>query len=177
MTNVNNHYADKIVVAGGAWSKELLAPLDVSVPLETERGYHAMLAGASIDLKMPFIHRSRAIAVTPMSEGLRVAGTVEIAGLQAAPDERRARVLGIHVRQLFPHVTFDEPRLWMGHCPSLPDSLPVLGPVPKHAGLYLCFGHGHFGMTGSPPSGRLVAEMVVSKPTFIDPKPYSIARF
>jgi D-amino-acid dehydrogenase len=177
LSNVGNHRARKVIVASGAWSKQLLDPLGVKVPLETERGYHAMLPSPSISLRFPILHKSRSFGMTPMEEGIRVAGTVEIAGLDAAPDERRAVILHDHARRLFPDLRSEEPKLWMGHRPSTPDSLPVLGPVPGHANLFLCFGHSHFGMTGGPPSGKLVAQLATARTPSIDPAPYSITRF
>ncbi|MBC9177100.1 NAD(P)/FAD-dependent oxidoreductase [Pseudoroseomonas ludipueritiae] len=176
-TNVGNHRAEKVVLAGGAWSGRLLEPLGLRVPLETERGYHAMLPSPSISLRFPILQKSRSFGMTPMEEGIRVAGTVEIAGLEAAPDERRAKVLYDQARRLFPDLRTEEPKLWMGHRPSTPDSLPVLGPAPGHRGLFLCFGHSHFGMTGGPPSGKLVAQLATGRPPGIDPAPYSAARF
>ena len=177
MTNTANHLAEQVVVAGGAWSRLLLDPLGIRVPLETERGYHLMLPDPSIAPKLPILYKSGNFGVTPMAEGLRVAGTVEIAGLDAAPDERRAQQLLRQLRGLFPEIQGGEPRLWMGYRPSTPDSLPVLGPVPSHPGLHLCFGHGHFGMTGGPPSGRLVAGTILGDTPRIDMAPYSITRF
>ena len=81
------------------------------------------------------------------------------------------------LRALFPEVQAGTPKLWMGFRPSLPDSLPVLGPVAQHPGLHLCFGHSHFGMTGGPTGGRLVADLIIgAKPAF-DPAPYNVTRF
>ncbi|MFC0387167.1 NAD(P)/FAD-dependent oxidoreductase [Muricoccus vinaceus] len=177
MTNTDNHVAAEVVVAGGAWSRLLLEPLGIHVPLETERGYHLMLPAPSVALKLPILYKSGNFGVTPMAEGLRVAGTVEIAGLDAAPDERRAQQLQGKLRGLFPGLEAGEPRLWMGFRPSTPDSLPVLGSVPGHPGLHLCFGHGHFGMTGGPPSGRLVAGTILGDRPRIDMAPYAISRF
>lgn len=177
LTNVGNHRAEKIIVAAGAWSGQLLKPLGIKLPLETERGYHAMLPEPSISLKLPILHKSRGFGMTQMEDGIRVAGTVEIAGLDAPPDERRARILEDHARKLFPQMESGKARLWMGFRPSTPDSLPMLGPVAGHKGLFTCFGHGHYGMTGGPPSGKLVAHLVAGRPPTIDPTPYSSARF
>lgn len=177
MTNIANRKAGAVVVATGAWSKDLLAPLGISVPLETERGYHAMLPDPSIEIRYTLSYKSRGFGITPMAEGLRAAGTVEIAGLQAPPNEERAKILVERARQLFPSLEHGEPRYWLGFRPSTPDSLPVLGPVPNRPGLFLAFGHGHFGMTGGPPSGRLVADLVVKGSSSIDPAPYRVGRF
>lgn len=177
LSNIANHHADAVVVAGGAWSDALLKPLGIRVPLETERGYHAHLPAPSITLRLPIMQKSRGFGLTPMEDGLRAAGTVEIAGLDAPPDERRARLLEAQAKRLFPALEAGAPRLWMGFRPSTPDSLPVLGPAPGRPGLFLCFGHGHFGMTGGPPSGRLVAELVTGRPPSLDPAPYAATRF
>lgn len=177
MTNMANRRFPRIVVAGGAWSGRLLEPLGLKVPLESERGYHALLPTPSIELPMPLSVKNRGFGMTPMAEGLRVTGTVEFAGLEAPPDERLAAALVAHARRIFPGLQAGEPRYWMGHRPSTPDSLPVLGEAPGHPGLYLAFGHGHFGLTGGPPSGKLVSQLIAGVRPAIDPAPYAIGRF
>ena len=177
MTNVANRNADTVVVAAGAWSAQLLAPLGVKVPLETERGYHAMLFSPSMQPPIPLGNKSRAFFITPMEDGLRVAGTVEIGGLDAPPNEQRAKVLADHARRMFPGLQASDVRYWMGFRPSTPDSLPILGPVAGRPGLHTAFGHGHFGMSGGPPSGRLLARMITGQTPGIDPAPYAAQRF
>ena len=177
MTNLANRDADLVVVAAGAWSARLLAPLGISVPLETERGYHAMLFSPTVQPPMPISSKKHAFFMTPMEDGLRIAGTVELAGLEAPPDERRAKILVERARRLFPTLEAGETRYWMGFRPSTPDSMPILGPVPGHASLYCAFGHGHYGMSGGPPSGRLLTRMILGEAPGIDPAPYSMRRF
>ena len=177
MTNLANRQADRVVVAAGAWSGRLLSPLGIHVPLETERGYHAMLFSPTVQPPIPISNKTRGFFMTPMEDGLRVAGTVEIAGLDAPPDERRAQVLVDHARRLFPALQASDVRYWMGYRPSTPDSLPILGRSARHPELYLAFGHGHFGMSGGPPSGRLLARMITGQPPGIDPAPYAPNRF
>lgn len=177
MTNTGWRQAARVVVAGGAWSRQLLDPLGVRIPLETERGYHAMLLNPGVALKMPVSNKSRAFGVTPMEHGIRVAGTVEIAGLDAPPNEERAKVLLEHVRGMFPDIDTRDHRFWMGFRPSTPDSLPILGEAPGRPNLFLALGHGHFGMTGGPPSGRLVAHVMLGRSSDIDVAPYAATRF
>ncbi|MCO5090173.1 FAD-binding oxidoreductase [Bosea sp. (in: a-proteobacteria)] len=177
MTNLGNHGGEAVVVAAGAWSGRLLAPLGVAIPLETERGYHVMLSNPSVRLGMPILNKSRYFGMSSMSEGLRVSGTVEIAGLDAPPTLARARVLTAQAKRLFPDLTFDEEAYWMGHRPSIPDGLPAIGEIPGQPGLYACFGHGHSGMTAAPASGRLLAELMAGERPTIDPAAYSPARF
>jgi D-amino-acid dehydrogenase len=177
MTNSGFHAAEQIVVAAGARSVRLLEPLGVRLPLETERGYHVMLPTPDVALTTTISNKSRSFGVTPMEHGLRVAGTVEIAGLEAPPDERRAQALLAHIRSMFPEVNTEGPRFWMGFRPSTPDSLPMLGEVTGRPGLFLAVGHGHFGMTGGPPSGRLVSRLINKEPTGLDASAYAPQRF
>lgn len=177
VTNRENRAACVVVIAAGAWSRQLLSPLGLSVPLETERGYHAMLFHPEVSPRLPITNKTRGFAITPMEEGLRIAGTVEIAGLDAPPELDRARILVQHARCLFPALRTDEVRYWMGFRPSTPDSLPILGPVPSRPNLHCCFGHGHFGMSGGPPSGRLVARLILGEPAGVNPSAYGIQRW
>ena len=177
MTNVGFHAAGRVVIAAGARSVRLLEPLGVRIPLETERGYHVMLPTPNVSLTTTLSNKSRSFGVTPMEHGLRVAGTVEIAGLEAPPDERRAQALLANVRTMFPGVNTEGYRFWMGFRPSTPDSLPFLGEVASRPGLFLAVGHGHFGMTGGPPSGRLVSQLINRTRTDIDAAAYAPQRF
>lgn len=177
LTSKANVTARTVVVCAGAWSKTLLNPLGVRIPLETERGYHLQLGAPSIPIALPIIHRGRGLAITPMAEGLRLAGTVEIAGLDAPPDESRALVLRRHLDELFPGMQAETRRLWMGFRPSLPDSVAAIGRSARHRGLFVAVGHGHDGMIGAPSTGRLIAELATDVPPHIDPALYSLARF
>ena len=177
MTNVNNHDVDQVVVATGAWSLALLEPFGIKVPLETERGYHAMMPSPNITLKIPVSIKNRGFGLTSMEHGMRAAGTVEFAGLTASPDEQRAKNLVTQAKRVFPTLQTGEPKYWLGFRPSTPDSLPVLGPVDHIPGLFLAFGHAHWGMTGGPPTGKLISQMLTGAPLSIDPLPYSYKRF
>ncbi len=177
ITTAGDRRADKVVVAGGAWSKGLLAPLGVRIPLETERGYHVMIRQPSMTLRVPIMHRGRGFALVPMEGGLRLAGTVEIAGLDAPMDEARAATILRQGQDLLPGLKGEDIAIWMGHRPSLPDSLPAIEQVPGHAGLYIACGHGHTGVTSAAVTGRLVTQMILGQPPIIDPRPYSLARF
>lgn len=177
MTNVGFHRTSRIVIAAGARAVRLLEPLGIRVPLETERGYHVMLPTSGLSLTTTISNKSRSFGVTPMERGLRVAGTVEIAGLEAPPDERRAKALVASVRTMFPSVNVEGHSFWMGFRPSTPDSLPFLGEARSYPGLFLAVGHGHFGMTGGPPSARLLANIIAGKATGLDPQPYRPHRF
>jgi glycine/D-amino acid oxidase-like deaminating enzyme len=177
MTNAANHRAERLLVAAGAWSMTLLHPLGLRIPLDTERGYHAMFAGSSVQLSHTILHKDWGVALSPFEEGLCASGTVEIAGLHAPPDERRAEAVAQRARRLFPALEGVEPTIWIGFRPSIPDSLPLIGAAPGFSNLFLLFGHGHNGMTGGPTGARLVTELMQKQTPFIDPAPYAASRF
>lgn len=152
---------DHVVVAAGAWSTRLLDPLGVHVPLESQRGYHVQFAGASQTVSRTVILADRKIFVTPMEEGLRVGGTVEIGGLDRPPDYRRAAVLERIVRETFAGLEGIKPTMWMGHRPCMPDSVPVVGPAEGRPGLWLAVGHGHLGMTDSVGTAERIAGALI----------------
>jgi D-amino-acid dehydrogenase len=165
------------VLAAGAHSKGLAERLDARVPLESERGYHASLQGASLAPRIPIFSGENKYCVTPMEDGLRVAGTVELASVDAAPDYRRADLLAQGARRLFPDLTYTGVSRWMGHRPSLPDSLPVIGRAPACANAYFAFGHGHVGLTAAAPTGEIIGDLICGRAPTIDVRPYSAARF
>ena len=112
-----------------------------------------------------------------MEMGLRVAGTVEIAGLKAPPNYERARVLVRKARRIYPALDDTDGIEWMGHRPATPDSLPVIGRATRFANVCYAFGHGHLGLTFGPLTGRLIAELVAGKPASLDLRPYRVDRF
>jgi D-amino-acid dehydrogenase len=173
--------ADAAVIAAGVYSKALAAQVGDAVPLETERGYHAMLRAPEVTPRVPTSDAEGKFVATPMANGLRFAGTVELAGLKAEPDWRRARVLLQQACKLYPALSkaYPEDRftMWMGHRPSLPDSLPVLGPSTRTPDVFHAFGHGHVGMTGGPYTGKVIAELISGRPSPIDLSPFRPGRF
>lgn len=169
---------DGAVVAAGAWSRPLAAALGARLPLETERGYHLTLPAPGLALGRPIYSNEFAMAITPLEEGrLRLAGTVELGGLEAPPDWRRAEVLARRAGRLFPDLQAGGAERWMGFRPSMPDSLPVLGPVPGLDNAWLAFGHGHVGVTLAARSAELIADLVAGRRPRVDPFPFRADRF
>ena len=172
---------DAAVISAGARSKPLAHAAGDSVSLETERGYHAVLEGADIQLRHPMLTSDTKSAVVSTRAGLRVAGTVELAGLEAAPNWQRAETLRDVMLKTFPSLPRDLPadriKLWMGHRPSTPDGLPVIGRATASPAIVHAYGHGHIGLAGGAMTGRLVADLVSDQPTTIDIGPFSPQRF
>ncbi len=169
--------ADIVVIAAGAHSRTLAAASGARVPLDTERGYHAMLPNPGIDIALPLMSGDGKFALTPMEHGLRLAGTVELGGLAAPPNFRRARILVSQAQRMFPGLSDEGAQFWMGFRPSLPDSLPVIGPVQGMPSVILAFGHGHLGLTLGAVTGRLVADLATGRPAAIDLAPFRADRF
>ena len=180
-TDAGDLPANAAIICAGAHSKPLAVALGDRVPLETERGYHLMVRDPEIMPRIPTADADGKFVATPMDTGLRFAGTVELAGLAAPPDWRRARILLAQGRKMLPGLAASYPEerisLWMGHRPSLPDSLPVLGPSRASPDVVYAFGHGHVGMTAAPMTGKLVADLVTGRPPSIDIAPFAPGRF
>ncbi|HUR90914.1 MAG TPA: FAD-dependent oxidoreductase [Ramlibacter sp.] len=152
---------DHVVMAAGAWSRDLLAHVGIHVPLESQRGYHVQFDGARETVARTVVLADKKVFVTPMEEGLRVGGTVEIGGLRAPPDERRAALLHRIARESFPRLEGIASRSWMGHRPCMPDSVPVVGAAPRRRGLWLAIGHGHLGLTDSLNTAQRIADALL----------------
>ena len=168
---------DGVVVAGGAWSAKLAGELGTRVPLETQRGYHVTVASSNLELRHTIMALEHNLMINPMAMGLRLAGSVEFAGLKAPPNYDRAGVLLAKGRELFPHLDASRTTEWMGHRPCLPDSLPVIGPAPGTDNAWLAFGHGHVGMCGGAVTGREIAHLVAGRSTQVDLAAFRADRF
>ncbi len=166
-----------VVVAGGAWSAKLAGQLGVPIPLETQRGYHVTVASSNLKLNHTIMALEHNLMINPMAMGLRLAGSVEFAGLKAPPNYARAGVLLAKGKELFPHLDASRTSEWMGHRPCLPDSLPVIGVAPGTDNAWLAFGHGHVGMCGGASTGREIAHLVAGRPTQVDLEPFRADRF
>ena len=172
------HPADEVVVAAGAWSVRLLRPLGYRIPLETQRGYHVNLPDPGIAISRPVVPADRKVFITPMEDGLRVAGTVEFGGLDSAPNDARARLLYDDLAAVLPAARREGSQgFWMGHRPCLPDSVPVIGPSQRIAGLWFAFGHGHLGLTGAAPTAQMLAPAILGRTPNQDYTPFAAERF
>ena len=167
---------DALVIAAGAWSKQLANGLGDKVPLDTERGYHVMLENG-IDLRQPLVSADYKFSITPMDAGIRLGGTIEFGGLEAPANPNRWDMMVRKARLLLPGLKPEMRSTWMGFRPSLPDSLPVIGRSPRAANVYYAFGHGHLGLTLGAITGQAIADLITGKHPGFDLSPYSIARF
>ena len=169
-------HARRVVLAAGAQSRALAAQAGDRVPLDTERGYHVEWDMPAPRLTRPSCPTARGFYLCPMAGRLRVAGTVELGGLTAPPSAHRiARLVG-GARAIFPDLG-PPSRDWMGLRPSMPDSLPVIGPSSGGADVIHAFGHGHLGVTLAPVTARIVAALTAGREPEIALAPYRPGRF
>ncbi len=177
LTGVDLHLtARRVIVAAGAHSRALARQAGDRVPLDTERGYHLEWDMPAPPLTRPACPTARGFYLCPMQGRLRVAGTVELGGLTAPPSPHRIAKLIEGARALFP--TLGAPsRDWMGFRPSMPDSLPVIGPSRGGADVIHAYGHGHIGLTLAPVTARIVADLVAGRQLEMDIAPYRASRF
>lgn len=180
-TDAGEITAERAVIAAGAFSKPLAAQAGDHVPLETERGYHVEIAGAAAGPRTPTMPGDAKVALTTTPGGLRCAGQVELAGLEAAPNWKRAEILREVLLRVYPGLPRDLPagslKVWMGHRPSIADGLPVIGSARATPDVVHAFGHGHIGLAAGPKTARWVAALVANQPPGADLSPYSAQRF
>lgn len=155
---------DRVLVAAGLGSPALARQAGDALPMASERGYHMVLPNAGLELPQPVMPSDGRMANTLMQAGLRLAGQVELAAVDAPPDWARADILMGHARRAYPALA-DESRLqaatrWMGHRPSTPDGLPVIGPSARCEGVWYATGHGHIGLAASARSAEIVADLM-----------------
>jgi D-amino-acid dehydrogenase len=167
---------DSVVIAAGAWSKQLAGQLGDHVLLDTERGYHLSI-DSSTELRRPVVFPEKGYVLAPMQDGVRLTSGVELAGLDAPPDFSRIYRLLPHARQMLPGLSDKVARQWIGYRPSTPDSLPVISVSPHAPHVFYAFGHQHLGLTLSAITGRLVTALVGGPAPEIDLSPYRVGRF
>ena len=170
--------AGDVVVALGPWSADIVAPLGIELPFAVKRGYHRTFRPhGNARLSRPVLDTENGYVLAPMEQGIRVTTGVEFAARDARPTPVQLDRLLPAARQLFPLGEPLEAQPWLGARPCFPDSRPVIGRAPRQRGLWLAYGHAHWGLTLGPATGRLIAEMMTGATPFCDPKPYGAERF
>ena len=169
--------AARVVLAAGAFSHLIARTVGDRIPLETERGYNTTLPSDAFDLRMQVTFGGHGFVASRLSTGIRVGGAVELGGLDLPPNFKRADAMLAKARRFLPGLNTTGGVQWMGFRPSLPDSLPVIGPSRASARIIHAFGHGHLGLTQSTGTARLVADLLTDRPAAITLSPFSPQRF
>jgi D-amino-acid dehydrogenase len=169
--------ARHVVVALGPWSADLLRPLGYRVPLAFERGYHQEFRpNPARSLQRPIHDAEGSFLMTPMEQGIRVTSGVELTARDAPSSFAQLDQVVPAARSV---VEFGEAvgEPWRGARPTLPDSLPMIGPAPRHSGLWLSFGHQHIGFTTGPATGVAIAAMITGTQPPFNVAPFSPGRY
>jgi D-amino-acid dehydrogenase len=166
------------VVSLGPWSPDLLEPMGIHLPLGIKRGYHRhfKLAG-TVEMHRPVVDPDNGYCVTPMEQGIRLTTGAEFADRDAAATPVQFDRLMPRALEVYPLGERVDDKTWLGKRPCFPDSRPVIGPAPGQKGLWLAYGHAHWGLTLGPTTGHLVADLVTGATPFCDPAPYAAERF
>ena len=167
---------DRVVVAGGVWSRDLVRKLGLKVLLEAERGYNTTFADPGFTIAMSVFLSAHGFVASPLNEGLRIGGAVELAAVDAPANFARAKAMRAKARRYFPDLPETGGKEWMGSRPATPDSLAVIGPHPKDPRIVFAFGHGHLGLTLSAATARHVTALVAGRRER-NLEPFSIERF
>ncbi|WP_105246262.1 NAD(P)/FAD-dependent oxidoreductase [Psychrobacter sp. Marseille-P5312] len=178
ITDKETYYSDKLVIAAGPWSNDLIKPLGYNLPLFPMRGYHQHFKVTNKNT----IHHSmfdmdKGFVMGPMQQGIRITTGAEMTTMNAPKNFGQLQTVLKFARKILPLDDAVESEAWAGSRPCMPDMKPVIGPAPKHDKLWFAFGHSHQGFTLGPMTGRIVEEMIHDKPLLVDITPFSAQRF
>ena len=169
--------AENIVLATGAWSKNLASQLGHNIPLQAERGYHLSLKNASHMPPNTYLITDKKFGLTPMDGFLRCAGQSEFAPLEMPPNPKAIKNLRKFLFRLYPKLAYETETIWQGTRPTLPDSLPVIGRSSKNTSVIFAFGGQHLGLTMGPKIGKMVRDIIFERQSNVNMTPYSSDRF
>jgi D-amino-acid dehydrogenase len=170
--------ADEFVIAGGAWSPGIVAPLGIRLPVQPAKGYSLTFRRPDAFGETPVMLAEAKVGVTPMGEWLRFAGTLELAGLDLSVNLRRVRAIERAAQRFLPELrALEHVETWRGLRPCTPDDRPVIGHARALRNLVLATGHGMSGIAQGPITGKLVAELLTGQAPSLDLAPFSPSRF
>ena len=167
---------DHLLITAGAFSKKFTDQLGEIIPLETERGYHVHFKDSDAILKRPVCSLDNWIYLTPMEQGLRAAGTVELGGLQNPPSPKRIQYVTQEAKKMLSNLP-DPCDSWMGFRPTLPDFIPVIGESKHYENIFYAFGHHHLGWTLGAITGSIIAKLISKDGVNLNFSKYRSTRF
>ena len=178
ITDNDTYYSDKLVIAAGPWSNDLIKPLGYDLPLFPMRGYHQHFKVTEKNtINHSMFDIDKRFVMGPMQQGIRITTGAEMTTMDAPKNFGQLNTVLKLARKILPLEDAVESEAWAGSRPCMPDMKPVIGPAPQHDKLWFAFGHSHQGFTLGPMTGRLVEEMIHDKPLLVDIKPFSAERF
>ncbi len=177
-TSEGERTVERLVVCLGAWTAEMIKSLGYKNRVAIERGYHMMYSAQSgKTLSRPVFDVDSSYVMIPMSRGIRVTTGSNLVYRETEATPQQLAMVEPRAREAFPldRALLDKP--WMGRRSSTPDSMPMIGPAPRHKNLWLCYAHAHMGLTMAPISGQIIAAQVSGEAPPVDMKPYLPDRY
>jgi len=178
VTSDGTECVERLIIALGAWTPELIKQIGYRNPIAIERGYHTVFsAQPGKTLSRPIFDVDSSYVMIPMDMGLRVTSGSNLIHRETHETPQQIEKIIPRVREAFPvdELLLDKP--WMGRRPSTPDSLPIIGPAPRHRNLWLAFAHGHMGFTMGPITAKIIANYVEQTPQLIPVDAYLPNRY
>ncbi len=179
-TSRGDFSADTFVLASGAWSPALLKDLQMRLPMQAGKGYSITIPRPPNAPRVPLLLAEARVAVTPMGERLRFAGTMELAGNDLAINQRRVQAILNAVPKYLPNIEamdLSRAEVWAGLRPCTPDGLPYIGAFREYDNLIAATGHAMLGITLAPITGKLVSDLILNQPIALDMKALHPGRF
>jgi D-amino-acid dehydrogenase len=170
--------ADRVVVAAGMWSSELLGKLGVRIPLEAGKGYSVTASGRGTKPRHALKLAEPNVACSPFKDAVRISGIFELGGRDLSVNRRLLEGVLRSASVFLRDWVMDEPRFeWAGMRPTTPDDLPLIGAVPGLEHLYVATGHGMLGVTLGPATGAAMVPLVLENrmPSVLEP--FRVDRF
>lgn len=160
MINGTTRPFDAVLVAAGVWSRDIAKSLGEHLPVEAERGYNVTYSGASVGIQRPLVLADRGVVATSLTPGLRIGGWTELGGPSLPPNPARWAKMHAISAAILPGIETAPALEWMGHRPSMPDSVPVISRSLRHPAVFYAVGHGHYGLSYAAKTARLLGELI-----------------
>jgi D-amino-acid dehydrogenase len=148
-----------------------------NIPLQAEGGYHVTVQNPGVSFQHCMMNGAAKVALAHMEQGIRIAGMAEFAGISTQTNPARSALLIKRLREILPNINTEHYTEWRGNRPSLPDSLPVIGPATQFNNVYYAFGNQHVGLSSGPKTGKLIAQLIAGEPPAIDLQAFRADRF
>jgi D-amino-acid dehydrogenase len=171
-------HPQKIVLAAGSWSPEIARTLKLNIPIQAAKGYSVTFEKPAVSPKIPLLFGEAHVVVNPLNDALRVAGTLELAGMDLSINMQRVTAIRKGAEQYLPGL--DQARvleIWRGLRPCTPDGLPIISRPDSFKNLFIAAGHAMLGMSLGPITGKLVSQLVNEEKTDFNLAPFGLNRF
>lgn len=177
LTNQGEMAVDQVLIATGAWTPRLHRLLRYALPIQPGKGYSLTMPRPAVCPRLPMLFDEHRVAITPFASAYRIGSTMEFSGYDTRLPRARLRLLregaAVYLREPVAEPVVEE---WYGWRPMTPDGLPFIGAVPGSDNLFVAAGHGMLGVSMSPSTGRLAAELICGQTPHIDPAPFALDR-